>query len=67
MPTLVASITSAVDRAEGLRAQRMETLQLELIRVVRSQASAMVRMAEALEGIRTEIRDGFQELQGKAP
>lgn len=62
------SITSAVDRAEGRRAQRMETLQLELIRVTRLQASATARMAEALEVISVtmrEIRDGLVGSHGQ--
>ena len=57
LPTLVSSITSAVDRAEGMRAQRAEALQRELIRATRDNGLATQRMAAALEQIGSTLAE----------
>ncbi|KAG8700149.1 hypothetical protein FRC08_004871 [Ceratobasidium sp. 394] len=57
---LVAEITSAVDRAEGMRAQRAEAFQREQIRAIRDNNQAMLWIAVAVEQI-SSILSGLQD------
>ncbi|KAG9095095.1 hypothetical protein FRC07_011150 [Ceratobasidium sp. 392] len=54
---LVGEVTAAVDRAEGMRAQREEALQRELIRATRDNSAATLRLAIALEQIGSTFVD----------
>lgn len=64
IPDIVSSITAAINQAEGRHMQRVETLQIELVRATRDIASAQKRSVAALEQLAASIHQICTHVSG---